>query len=171
MTFLNRVLQIADPRGRCNRKALLTIAVALLATQSVTCLIHATIENMAAQIAATAVELACIWVATSAAIKRLHDMGQSGWWVPGFFLALLVWTLLVSFGSFLAFGDAVTSIGSTEFMIHTAIVTALPFAVTIWLHFASGDKGPNRYGPEPDETGISAPVQKTNMGSAEPQLA
>lgn len=171
MTFLNRVFQVADPRGRCNRKALLGVALALLATQAVTFLVHASTGNIAVHIAATAIELACIWIATSAAIKRLHDLDLSGWWVPGFLFALFVWTLIVSFASFLTFGESVAIIGSTEFMIHTAIVTALPLAATVWLHFAKGVEGPNKYGPEPDESGLSASIPKNAMGSAAAQPA
>lgn len=171
MTFLNRVLQIADPRGRCNRKALLAVALALLITQAATFLVHASTESAAAHIAATAIEMACIWIATSAAIKRLHDLDLSGWWVPGFLLALFVWTLLVSFASFLTFGASVAVIGSTEFMIHTAVVTTLPLAATIWLHYAKGVEGSNRYGPEPDGTGLSKMQPKPQVGAGEPQLA
>jgi len=158
MTFLNRVLQIADPRGRCNRKALLGVAIALLAIQAAAILIHTYTDNAVLHFAASTVEIACLWIATSAAIKRLHDLGLSGWWVPGSVLALFVWMLLASFVSYLTLGESVAVIGSPEFMVYAAAVMVWPLAATVWMHFAKGTDGPNKYGPEPDDTGLSAPV-------------
>ncbi|MCH9809027.1 MAG: DUF805 domain-containing protein [Alphaproteobacteria bacterium] len=157
MSFIQQVLEVANPRGRCNRKALLGIALALLSIQALAVLVHWLSQSPIVHTAATVVELGCLWIATSAAIKRLHDLGRTGWWVPGFLLALFVWTLLVSFGSFLTMGDAVTQIGSPQFIIHVCVVMVPPVAATIWLHFAPGNPGRNKYGPEPDETGLASP--------------
>ena len=166
MPFMTRVLQIADPRGRCNRKALLGVAIVLLAIQAICLAIHALSENASLGAAASVVELVCLWIATSAAIKRLHDMDLSGWWVPGSALLLFVWMLLASFVSYVAMGDAVADIGSKEFFVYAAAVMVWPLAATVWLHFAKGTPGPNRYGPEPDETGLSAPETRPVTGFA-----
>lgn len=157
MTFIARVIRIADPRGRCNRKALLGVALALLAIQALAVLIHTSTENAALHMVATTVEIGCLWIATSAAIKRLHDLGLSGWWVPGSVLALFVWMLIASFASYLTLGESVAVVGSPEFMVYAAAVMIWPLAATVWMHFAKGVEGPNRYGPEPDESGLSSP--------------
>lgn len=158
MPFLRHVLQIADPRGRCNRRALLGVAIALLTLQALCMAIHHTAQSAYLHLAATTVELACLWLATSAAIKRLHDLGLSGWWIPAALVALFVWTLIVAFAAYLAFGNAVADPGTKEFMIYLCAMMVWPLAATVWMHFAQGQKGPNRYGPEPDESGLSAPA-------------
>ncbi len=163
MAFLNRVFQIADPRGRCNRKALLGVALALLAIQAVAVLVQSFVENAALHLLASAVEIGCLWIATSAAIKRLHDLGYSGWWVPGSVLALFVWMLIASFVSYLLLGESVAVVGSPEFMVYAAAVMVWPLVATIWMHFAKGIEGPNIYGPEPDESGISFPKHASSI--------
>lgn len=155
MTFAQRVLEIADPRGRCNRKALLGIALTLLAIQAIALAVQHFSENAILHLATTVVELGCLWIATSAAIKRLHDLGRSGWWVPGFVVFLFVWMLVASFVSFMAYGEAVAQIGSPEFMVYATAAMLPSLAATIWLHFAIGDEGRNKYGAEPDETGLA----------------
>ncbi|KUO54834.1 MAG: hypothetical protein APF80_08725 [Alphaproteobacteria bacterium BRH_c36] len=169
MTFLNRVLQIADPRGRCNRKALLGIALALLSIQAVAIAVHWFTENTALHFVASAVEVACLWIATSAAIKRLHDLGYSGWSVPGATLLLFAWMLVASFVSYLALGESVAVVGSPAFFVYASAVMVWPLAATLWLHFAKGIEGANRYGPEPDDTGLSVAPYGAGLGLPEPQ--
>lgn len=169
MSFVSRVFQIADPRGRCNRKALLGIAIALLSVQALAFLLHSFASQQIVHLCASAIELICLWIATSAAIKRLHDLGYSGWWVPGSILALFTWMLIASFVCFLTLGSSVARVGSPEFLVYAAAAMVWPIAATIWLHFAKGQEGPNRYGPEPDETGLATPVRGTPVTVAEPQ--
>lgn len=171
MMFLNRVLQIADPRGRCNRKALLGIALALLSLQAVAVLAHWFTQNEVVHFAASAVEIACLWIATSAAIKRLHDLGYSGWWVPGSAVALFVWMLVASFVSYLTLGESVAVVGSPQFMVYASAVMVWPLAATVWMHFAKGVEGPNKYGPEPDDSGLSLSPYGAGLGLPDPQAA
>ncbi|MBU1210985.1 MAG: DUF805 domain-containing protein [Alphaproteobacteria bacterium] len=169
MTFLNRVLQIADPRGRCNRKALLGIALALLGLQAVAVAVHWFTGNAALHFVASTVEISCLWIATSAAIKRLHDLGHSGWWVPGATLLLFAWMLAASFVSYLTLGESVAVVGSPAFMVYAAAVMVWPLAATIWLHFATGVEGSNKYGPEPEDSGLSLSPCGAGLGLPEPQ--
>ncbi len=158
MSFAQHVLEVADPRGRCNRKALLGIAIALLAIQALAMALHWLSESAIVHTAAAVVELGCLWIATSAAIKRLHDVGRSGWWVPGFILILFVWMLIASFVTFLTLGEAVAKIGTPEFLVYASAAMVPPIAATLWLHFAKGQSGQNKYGPEPDESGLATPT-------------
>ncbi len=84
------------------------------------------------------------------AIKRLHDLGLSGWWLPGSLLLLLVWSVIASLVSLLRFGPTVLKFGSAEFMTNAATVMIWPVIGTLWLHFAKGDEGPNNYGAAPN---------------------
>jgi uncharacterized membrane protein YhaH (DUF805 family) len=81
-------------------------------------------------------------------IKRLHDRGQSGWWIVLFY-----------------FGPAAASaIGRSSGSEAVLLVLSLvSFGISIWaivvLGFLRGTRGPNRYGPDPlgaDAVGIVA---------------
>lgn len=165
--YLNHVLAVADPRGRCNRTALLSVALTLLALQATCYLVHQVTTSAAVHMAATLVEILCLWVATSAAIKRLHDLSLSGWWIPISVGALFVWTMCVAFACYVMFGDSVAEPGTPGFLAYIAIVMFWPLVATVWLHFARGEAGPNRYGPEPDESGLSFPEPDAAGATAE----
>lgn len=157
MSLVSHVCLMVDPRGRVNRKALLWVAIALLSIQALAVAAAMLVSSPVLHFLLAVVKLASLWIATAAAIKRLHDLGLSGWWVPGGILIQFVWTLVACFASFLVFGEAIANIGSGEFIVYAVAVMALPLAVTVWLHFAPGTVGPNKYGPEPDESGLSMP--------------
>ena len=157
LAFLSHLYLVADPRGRVNRKGLLGVAIALLSVQALAILGHWLETSQILHFVIAVFEVGSLWIATSAAIKRLHDLGYSGWWVPGSILALFVWTLVACFATLLTFGEAVANVGSPGFMVYASAVMFWPLAATFWLHFAPGENGANRYGPEPDETGISMP--------------
>lgn len=169
LSFLSHVCQVADPRGRVNRKALLGVAVALLSVQALAMLGHWLVTSPILHFAISVFEVGSLWLATSAAIKRLHDLGHSGWWVPGSILLQFVWTLIACFATFLSLGEAVAEIGSPEFMVYAAAVMFWPLVATVWLHFAPGQEGDNKYGPEPDESGISMPARHAEVDLASVQ--
>ena len=150
MLFFSRVQQVADPRGRCNRKGLLGVAIALLSLQALALAAWYMTASPPIHVLAGVVKIGCVWIAASAAIKRLHDLGLSGWWLPVSFMVLLIWSVIASFFSLLAFGPAVLTYNSFEFMIYASAVMIWPVAGTLWLHFAKGDEGHNRYGAPPD---------------------
>jgi uncharacterized membrane protein YhaH (DUF805 family) len=158
MSLLSRILHIADPRGRCNRRALLGIALALLTIQTGAFVVHSYATTPLVNLSASAIELACLWIAISASIKRLHDLNFSGWWMPASLLALCVWAMAVGFITLSTLGLAVARVGSPQFMVYATAVMIWPLAATLWLHFAEGTEGPNKYGYEPDETGVGLPI-------------
>lgn len=167
MLCFSRIRHVADPRGRCNRKGLLGVAVALLTLQTLAIAALYITASPPIQVLAGVVKMGCLWIAASAAIKRLHDLGLSGWWLPVSLMVLLIWSVIASFLSLLAFGQAVLSYNSLEFMIYASAVMIWPVVGTLWLHFAKGDVGHNRYGAPPDAVEEDAqPDVAMNAGTA-----
>jgi len=71
--------------------------------------------------------------------KRLHDLGRAGWW--GF---LIVWALIVQWGTVHAWPAPVEPVGYVAMMI---LIVA-----EAYLAFMPGERGPNRFGFNPAKT-------------------
>ncbi|MGH1558560.1 DUF805 domain-containing protein [Caulobacter segnis] len=111
------------------------------------------------------VALALIYPSVCIHSKRLHDMGQTGWW------QLLPWVL----GPVLVFG-AVASVGVSALMtafnggepsaalfatigglaMSIFIAFAIWLAFTLWVGCSSGQAGDNQYGAPPTDTAAVA---------------
>jgi uncharacterized membrane protein YhaH (DUF805 family) len=68
--------------------------------------------------------------------KRLHDLGQAGWW--GF---LIVWALVVQWGTVHAWPAPITLVGRAAMIV---LVSAEAYLV-----FVPGQPGVNRFGSNP----------------------
>lgn len=154
------LLDICDPRGRCNRKGLLQIALGLLALQIATGLLIWLGGIALDGPLALALKLGFLWLAIAAASKRLHDTGRSAWWIVWTLLAVLAWSTVVAVALLLMFGDKILAPGAGGFEIHFALTMLLVLAATLWLHFAPGDSASNRYGSCPSEHGMSGPAPR-----------
>lgn len=152
------LLIIADPRGRCNRRGLAVLALALLAVQTAAV---ASIWAAGAPLdgpVAIALKLGFVWLALAAASKRLHDTGRSAWWIVWCLVGILVWSTILATALLIALGDRILAPGSGGFETHF-ILTMLPvIAATLWLHFAQGETCANRFGPCPEGHGLSQPT-------------
>jgi uncharacterized membrane protein YhaH (DUF805 family) len=75
-------------------------------------------------------------------VRRLHDRGKSAWWLALFAVAP---SALVGVGAPWGFWD--------KTLIVTVACTLVAAALVIWfwieIGFLRGQKGPNRYGPDP----------------------
>ncbi len=76
-----------------------------------------------------------IWIQVCLAVKRLHDLNQSGLWV----LALL--------GYSFASGTVLGFIGEEDTLMALLSIPNLVFGA--WLLFWPGTEGDNQYGPDP----------------------
>lgn len=158
MPALSFLFSLADPRGRCDRKGLLLVAIAMIAAEAL-----AAVAVVAAGIdldnaLLVVLKLACLWLATTVVIKRLHDLGLPGWRMLWVALGVIVWSTILALALMLSLGDAAMEPGALGYNLAVG-GTALPVLVlTLWLHVARGDHGANRYGPEPAGWGFSHPV-------------
>lgn len=88
-----------------------------------------------------------VWAAICVAAKRFHDRSWSGWWVLYFFL-IGIGIAAVQYGLMFAVGP-----GSELAGIVAIVGLIASLGVSIWqlvlLGFLPGDKGPNKYGPDP----------------------
>jgi len=75
-------------------------------------------------------------------VRRLHDIGRSGWLACVLIASTLTSTVILVVGSE---GHGMDSICTDILNVVAAMVT---FAMVGWLGFARGTQGPNKYGPE-----------------------
>jgi uncharacterized membrane protein YhaH (DUF805 family) len=86
------VLQVLDPRGRCNRKGLLRAAGVLLTAQAAISLTLWSVGIDFTSGLAMVANAAFCWISFALVCKRLHDLGRSSWWIAG---AALVWLVAI----------------------------------------------------------------------------
>jgi uncharacterized membrane protein YhaH (DUF805 family) len=143
------VLELADPRGRFDRVDLIWAAVTLIAGQLAFALglwiTNASFLGWRGFLA----NLVFGWLGYAAISKRLHDLGHSSWWLLGCVLGWLGIALVVAVIVALAIGPDALETGTPAFWT-TFSALMLPAAVmALWLHLATGEPGPNCYGPVP----------------------
>lgn len=146
-----------DPRGRCDRQGLLFIAIVLLVLQLVLgggfWLADVDLTGPAAML----LKAVFFWAAIAAAAKRLHDFGRSAWWLVGGLAVAVAWSFALAFAAILMIGPEALTPQSPWFAAFFA-GTSLPlFAALMWLHFAKGMPGPNRFGPATTAWGFAGP--------------
>nr|WP_232793115.1 DUF805 domain-containing protein [Caulobacter hibisci] len=73
-----------------------------------------------------------------AAVPRLHDLGRTGWWAGGFFIAE---TALILGGAFV--------LPPQPFQTALGLVVLLLAGLLIWLGAMPGKSADNRFGPPP----------------------
>lgn len=103
--------------------------------------------------------LAAIWPQIAIQVKRLHDMGRSGWWVLaqiGANIALTVIAFISMMGNFMANAQAIENEDPAAIMAllgSIGFVVLLFFVVNIgwllWIGIADSKPGRNIYGPNP----------------------
>ena len=149
--------EVADPRGRCNRKAFLNVALAFLALQVGVgaCLWLAGVEMD--QTGTILLNAPILWIGSTVCVKRLHDVGRRGWWI---LCAFAVWFLAAMIGativSMVVGADAVEP-GELAFYGIFAAMTLPVFGALVWLHTAPSVASANQFGPVPTERGLSMP--------------
>ncbi len=105
------------------------------------------------------ISIALIWPNLAIAVKRLHDMGKSGWlvvipWVVsivgGIAAVSVMGVSALSNASALEDGDPaaiMALLGPTMGIF--AVVTLICLGFLLWIGLSEGQSGDNRYGPNP----------------------
>jgi uncharacterized membrane protein YhaH (DUF805 family) len=164
MTRTDQALTIArhllDPRGRADRGALFATTIGLLLTQFVlaTCFVMFG-WNVKGSLFMS-LNLALLWIGGVVLIKRLHDIGWSGWWVlPAVTFWVVGLMLLVVTLSFMVGHDRFQTLMASYPLLHAALVGVgmlPPFGGLLWLQACPGAPSFNRFGAQPTSFGFSA---------------
>lgn len=105
------------------------------------------------------ISLALIWPNLAIAVKRLHDMGKSGWlvvipWVAcivgGIAAVSMMGVSILTNASALEAGDPaaiVALLGPAMGIL--AVIGLICLGFLLWIGLAEGQSGENRYGPNP----------------------
>lgn len=147
--------QLIDPRGRCNRQGLLVLTVVALTIQTVAGVGLAMNGQPLHGKLALALNAPIFWIGAMAVLKRLHDMGRTGWWVPAMTAAWIAWAFVATFIAVALFGPQSVSEGSVGFWIVFAMIVLPAFGGLLYLHAAAGEPTANKYGEVPGPTGFS----------------
>lgn len=82
--------------------------------------------------------VAAIVVGLCNAVRRLHDLGKTGWWVLG--IGLL--TVVI---------QAPAAVAGEAGVIFSLLAALISLGWTLWLGLAKGQAGENRFGPPPGQ--------------------
>ncbi len=97
-----------------------------------------------------ALKAAAYWIGGVGVIKRLHDVGRSGWWLLGGAAAVCIWAAVIGLGIGFTVGLESLQPGTLGYIALLAAVMLPALGMTLWLHLTSGEVGINRFGPEPE---------------------
>ena len=81
-------------------------------------------------------------------VRRLHDIGRSGWWLAGYYGVAFVCTILMMIGSVLMLGGKGSGMALTGVGFAVLMITAV--WMIVWMCFDS-QAGENKYGPNPKQ--------------------
>ena len=139
------LLQLADPRGRCDRAEFIWAAVMVVAAQVAFVLglwvTNASFMGWRGVVA----NLVLGWFAWAAIAKRLHDLGRSTWWILAGVLGWVAGAIAVA----LIAGTHTFEMSTAGFGATLAALMLPPLGLALWLQLAKGEPAANRYGPPP----------------------
>jgi uncharacterized membrane protein YhaH (DUF805 family) len=141
MSFAGSLLHVFSPRGRSNRVGFWISVVGIV---SLLRLVEAAQPNRGSwpHTVAIAVLILVQWISIATSIKRLHDLGRSGWWVS---------INLVMIGLALSRGMAAERLPSLRglFLFLHSIETIATLGFVLWLGCAKGHPRSERVRPSP----------------------
>jgi uncharacterized membrane protein YhaH (DUF805 family) len=144
-----------DPRGRVNRRGFMIVAAVLMGAQAGLYGALAAAGDSVQSGLTYAANAVLFWMAIAALSKRLHDLGMSAWRLVAAIAGMAVWCFGLSFSLVIGFGEDGFLPGGTG-MIAAVTGTILPVAILVlWIHFARGEAGANRFGPAPGPSGFA----------------
>lgn len=94
-------------------------------------------------------------------VRRLHDIGRSGWWLAGYYGVGIICTIGMLLGSVMMLGGKSGGVVLTGVSFVVLMVVAI--WMLVWMCFNS-QPGTNKYGPNPKEV---APEQTAGTAEVE----
>ncbi len=155
---LRLVSEMASPRGRCNRQAFLHIALGFLALQGVVASLFWLFGTEMSRESSLALNAPLLWIGTTVCVKRLHDTGRRGWWLPAAFAVWLLVAMVVSTVAAIVLPAEAMDDGQPAYLAVIVAITLPAFAALSWLHTVSSAPQSNRFGPVPTGFGLSRPL-------------
>jgi uncharacterized membrane protein YhaH (DUF805 family) len=148
------VLQLADPRGRCDRGDFLWAAVVLVAAQ-VSFALGLWVSNASTLGWRGLVgNLFFGWLGYAAVCRRLHDLGHGSCWLLWRLLAWLVAAGALALLVALIAGSAALERGTPLLWATFSALLLPPLVLALWLHVSAGEPAANRFGPAPGTVGV-----------------
>jgi uncharacterized membrane protein YhaH (DUF805 family) len=152
--------ELSDPRGRCNRQAFLTIALAFLAIQFAVAALLWLFDIETSNTTNLLLNAPIAWIGSTVCLKRLHDVGLRGWWLPGAATIWLAAAMLFAMIISIVLGEDALQQGQPAFFAVFAVITLPAFGALLWLHTAPSTTTANRFGPATGPRGLSMPERK-----------
>jgi uncharacterized membrane protein YhaH (DUF805 family) len=147
-----------DPRGRASRQDLLVAATIMLA-------LDMGLGSLSDGWMLYVLKAVAYWIGGVGIVKRLHDIGHSGWWFLTGAAALCMWSALVGVAVVFGIGFETLQPGRPGYIVLLAALMVPAMGATLWLHLAEGEEGMNRFGPAP--SGVLALLAPTRGASSE----
>lgn len=154
---------VFDPRGRSDRVGFFaTACIAALFANGMTSF-AGPIDLTEPSVGVAFIYGVALWMFAVPHMRRLHDLGLSGWY---FWVALpltFMWSAVASFGMIALASslgaDAFTALdtGQPLYLALVCLIFAPPLAASLWLCGKRGLDRANRYGPAPGTYGLSEP--------------
>lgn len=161
-----------DPRGRTDRFGyLLTVIIGALAGHGFA-LFAGPLEPTTASPPVWLGYGIAFWLFCVPNVRRLHDIGHSGWWFWAAIPATLIWSVIVSVATVAAisaFGGEVLDLlqsGQPVYYVMMALVAAPVLAAGFWLCGARGMPVETIYGPVPMRFGLSSPKRSVSESTS-----
>lgn len=155
------IVSMMDPRGRCDRRGLLLAALVMLGVEVAMLLgLWATGGSLSHPVLFP-IKAGLIYLAISAAIQRLHDLGHSGWALLWAAIGLMAWAAVLAIGAISQLPPERLVPGEIGHVIVFGGTLVPLLAGLLWLHFSPGQAGSNDYGPAPGSFGFARAVDGT----------
>jgi uncharacterized membrane protein YhaH (DUF805 family) len=166
---------LVDPRGRLGRFGLLISATAMLGIEAFLLLLVPD-QTEGLPVYLWPLKSAEFWIGTVAMIKRLHDIGKSGWWIAIGMGGFCMWSAIVAILIVFVLGGQAFQAGSAGYVMLLGILMLPALGVAFWLHLVPGDPLPNRFGvpvlgAPADEDPSRADPAKSDPAKSDPATA
>lgn len=138
---------LVSGKGRVNRTVFWNVQLLLAVFQTCVRATGLLFDVIPIILMVTLLLVASAVVAVCNTIKRVHDLGRSGWWL----MVPMILSLLIVGGAAAIWGRGSTAALSTESLVEFVLLI-----VILAIGLLPGDPLPNRFGPAPEAKAAAA---------------